>query len=72
MESERILQEIKLMRARESAQRDRTLRKKSVTLYQRDIAIIADLKEALGEESDIVIIRKALECLLKTANTKKN
>ncbi len=67
MESERILQEVKLMRARESAQRDRTLRKKSVTLYQRDIAIIADLKEVLGEESDIVIIRKALECLWKTA-----
>ncbi|MEM4818691.1 MAG: hypothetical protein QXQ91_00010 [Nanopusillaceae archaeon] len=65
MESERILQEIKLMRAKESAQRDRTLRKKSVTLYQRDIAIIADLKEALREESDIMIIRKALECLWK-------
>lgn len=72
MESERILQEIKLMRAKESAQRDRTLRKKSVTLYKRDIAIIADLKETLREESDIAIIRKALECLWKTVNTKKN
>lgn len=72
MESERILQEIKLMRAKESAQRDRTLRKKSVTLYQRDIAIIADLKEVLGEESDIVIIRQALECLWRRLQEKKN